>query len=320
MLQDMEINVALDELLGLRGPISSLVRNLLWLLVFNTVYLGFFAFIPKTIGSVVYSNLLNTTFFDDAVNLLPLIHTENETTISVKTIVSKINQESNDENTIFRLPDFSAVNLGYLFCAGVVIMLRFGWILFQKFRRNRTNIEATPPAPAVGRDADPVGAAALDDEAERLANVIRDNDGHPGLEDDLANQGIAMSEAIGLVLDSTVAVVKVGILLFLKMFLLPVLLGIWLDRSSMELFGSNSEGRILYAGKDLFSFILLHWVCGITFMLLVTVSVLQLREVAHPDLLKNMIRPQEPQPNLLGNLMHESVLTQTKRMLLSLGT
>lgn len=34
---DMEINVALDELLGLRGPISSLLRNLLWLLVFNAV-------------------------------------------------------------------------------------------------------------------------------------------------------------------------------------------------------------------------------------------------------------------------------------------
>ena len=44
------------------------------------------------------------------------------------------------------------------------------------------------------------------------------------------------------------------------------------------------------------------------------------REVGHPDLLAHLIRPQEPQPDLLGNLMHDSVLTQTKRMLLSLGT
>lgn len=63
---------------------------------------------------------------------------------------------------------------------------------------------------------------------------------------------------------------KVGVLLFLKMFLLPVLLGIWLDGSSMELFGSNADDMILFAGRDLFSFILLHWVAGITFMLLVT--------------------------------------------------
>jgi E3 ubiquitin-protein ligase MARCH6 len=47
------------------------------------------------------------------------------------------------------------------------------------------------------------------------------------------------------------------------------------------------------------------------------VSVLQLREVAHPDLLGQMIRPQEPQPDLLGNLMHESIGTHTKRMFLS---
>jgi len=78
------------------------------------------------------------------------------------------------------------------------------------------------------------------------------------------------------------------------------------------------EARIAYAGKDLFSFALMHWVAGITFMLLVTVSVLQLREVAHPDLLAQAIRPQEPQPDLLGNLMHESVSTHAKRMALSL--
>lgn len=54
-------------------------------------------------------------------------------------------------------------------------------------------------------------------------------------------------------------------------------------------------------------------------MLLVTVSVLQLREVVHPDLLAKAIRPQEPQPDLLGNLLQESGVTHAKRMLLSLG-
>lgn len=296
--------------------------------MFNAVYLGVFAFVPKTIGTVFFSNILNTTFFDNAVNLLPEVQAANQTTMSVKTIVEKINQESKEENTIFRLPDFSAVNLGYLFCALVIIMSRLGWILSQKCRRNN-NERGAPRAQAEEQNDGPLGEEELDEgeldqpahDAEiiiaRLAEDARRL--AAGFDDDPANPGLSVSEAIGLVLDSTVAIVKVGILLFLKMFLLPVLLGIWLDRSSMELFGSNSDGRILYAGTDLFSFILLHWVCGITFMLLVTVSVLQLREVAHPDLLKNLIRPQEPQPNLLGNLMHESVLTQTKRMMLSLG-
>jgi len=91
-----------------------------------------------------------------------------------------------------------------------------------------------------------------------------------------------------------------------------------LDASTLSLFGSSFEDRILYAGSDIFSFTLLHWVAGITFMLLVTVSVLQLREVAHPGLLAQVIRPQEPQPDLLGNLLHESVTTHGKRMVLSL--
>jgi len=99
-----------------------------------------------------------------------------------------------------------------------------------------------------------------------------------------------------------------------------VILGVWLDVSSMELLGRNLEDSLSWAGKDLLSTMLLHWVAGITFMLLVTVSVLQLREVAHPGLLAHLIRPQEPQPDLLGNLMHDSVITQTKRMLLSLGS
>jgi E3 ubiquitin-protein ligase MARCH6 len=53
-------------------------------------------------------------------------------------------------------------------------------------------------------------------------------------------------------------------------------------------------------------------------MLLITVSVLQLREVLHPNLLASLIRPQEPQPDLIGNLLTDPGLTHAKRMLLSL--
>ena len=50
---DVELHVAVDELLGIRGPIHVLLRNLLWLLAFNCAYLGLFAFIPFSIGSSV---------------------------------------------------------------------------------------------------------------------------------------------------------------------------------------------------------------------------------------------------------------------------
>jgi len=139
------------------------------------------------------------------------------------------------------------------------------------------------------------------------------------LDDEDAMGGGGIGDSIGTAFDATVAIIKVCVLLFMKMFLLPLSLGLWLDASTARLFGHDVASRLAFAGGDLFSFILLHWVAGITFMLLVTVFLLQLREVAHPDILARLIRPQEPQPDLLGNLMNETVLTHIKRMLLSLA-
>jgi len=128
---------------------------------------------------------------------------------------------------------------------------------------------------------------------------------------------IVIHGTLSTLMDCIAAVVKVCVLLFLKMLLLPLLLGIWLDGATLSAFDKSVGERILFAGGDLFSFLLVHWVTGITFMLLVTVSVLQLREVIHPTLLARVIRPQEPQPDLLGNLLNESGPTHAKRMLLS---
>lgn len=289
-LKDMEINVALDELLGLRGPLSALVRNLLWLLAFNTVYLGLFVFIPRSVGSAVYSVALNTTILSNMMMHVPYFYGSNTTDLSLMGMIDTLNEESKALNTTFLLPDLATVTLGYFSCAAAFLMLRYVWLVSRKFGRQ-------------GGAADP-----------RVYNFAGDQEIEQG--EDIA---AAFGQAFTLTLEGTAAVVKVGVLLFLKMFLLPLLLGVWLDASTLSLFGSTPLERIRFAGHDLFASILLHWVAGITFMLLVTVSVLQLREVVHPDLLAHVIRPQEPQPDLLGNLMQESVTTHTKRMFLSLA-
>lgn len=124
---------------------------------------------------------------------------------------------------------------------------------------------------------------------------------------------------IRLALDCTAAVVKVGILLFLKMLLLPLLLGVCLDASTLMVFGTSAKDRIRFTAQNLVGSLLLHWVLGITFMLFVTVSVLQLREVMHPDILASVIRPQDPHPDLLGSLLRESGGTHARRMVMSLA-
>ncbi len=307
----MEINVALDELLGLRGPMSTLVRNLLWLLAFNATYLGIFGFVPKTVGSVIYSSFFNTTVCDNILKSVPYISSEDENRTTVVSLLASLEEESVKRNTTFKLSDFATVTLGYLSMACFIVLSRYVILAAQRAGKSLENDDTTTS----GQNSN----EAADVRRRRLNQMMEGRHGE-GLNDlnDEDNLG-GIGESIETVLDATVAIIKVCVLLFMKMFLLPLSLGLCLDASTMRLFGHDIANRLAFAGEDLFSFILLHWVAGITFMLLVTVFLLQLREVVHPDLLARLIRPQEPQPDLLGNLMHETVLTHIKRMFLSLA-
>jgi E3 ubiquitin-protein ligase MARCH6 len=298
----MEINVALDEMLGLRGPFSALIRNMLWLLAFNATYLGIFGFVPKTVGSVAYSGIFNTTFCLNVVKAVPFVYSEDQNQTTVMSVLSRLEEESNERSTTFKLSDVATVILGYLSIASLIVLTRYATVIFQKMGQKfgRNSLRRT-----------------INQEARHFH---RANAGHAAIDPDGidAVDGEAGMNSVAGGLDTMVSIVKVGVLLFLKMFLLPLFLGFCLDASTVRLFGHDLDRRLAFAGSDLFSFILLHWVSGITFMLLVTVFLLQLREVAHPDVLARVIRPQEPQPDLLGNLLHETVTTHMKRMFLSL--
>ena len=302
---DVGINIALDEILGIRGPLSTVVQNLMWLLAFNAVYLGFFTFAPRVIGisflSLFFNNITapveideNSTFVFNAT-----------TNLTLTGVFKAVEYESTRLNTAFRIRDVLTIIGGYMCGALVTILIRGLWVWAKKLRTLYTGRR--------GREAEIEDFRAAFEDMNRFAQAFgHDN---PQMDDP---QVFALGMAFGIALDALMAITKVGLLLFMKMFLLPIVLGIALDASTVSLLGGSIEDRVLYAGKDLFSSLLLHWVAGITFMLLVTVSVLQLREVMHPDLLAQVIRPQEPQPDLLGNLLHETAGTHAKRMLLSL--
>lgn len=300
---DVDINIALDELLGVRGPLTAVVRNLLWLLAFNAVYIGFFCFVPRTVGSAVSALVFNVTEWQEGFNSTSAYETLNST-LSISMILRTVDYESVRQQAVFRLHDFVTVTLGYLTFAFAAWTGCALWNVAQNMGYVRHGRQAGNNEAEEGRDG-------IDDMHQLVNGHVHDA---PVIDE---QAGVALGLAIGVALDAMMAIVKVGVLLFLKMFVLPVVLGVCLDGSLGSLFGCSLYERMSYAGRDLFSFVLLHWVFGITFMLLVTVSVLQLREVVHPELLSQVIRPQEPQPDLLGNLLHESVSTHTKRMAVS---
>ena len=298
---EMEINVALDELLGFRGPLLALIRNLLWLLVFNTAYLGTFAFAPLKCGANMYALLSNK--LSNFVALFP-------GTILERIIVSmqELEKKCGESKLIYQPSQIARMVVGYATFSVMVFLLQATIVIVLRFWKRQ--VVAPPNGEA--------GVAPILPENQPPHHIIIDNnrrvvENNPFMDDEPAGR-----KFIGF-LDCVGAIMKVVILLLIKMLFLPLMLGIWLDWATLPLFEKTWSDRIEFAGTDLFGSTVFHWVTGITFMLLVTVSVLQLREVVHPNLLAGVVRPQEPQPDLLGNLLQESGVTHTKRVLLSLG-
>ncbi|CAM9715587.1 unnamed protein product, partial [Phaeothamnion confervicola] len=253
---DMEVHVALDELLGVRGPLPTLLRNVLWLLAFNGAYLGLFAFVPFSVGSSAIAAIEKRLGPDvgERWGAPPLL-----------AAARALRRASADGDHTLQLPDLATVCLGYMLMSTMV----FAWRAVVYGVCDRADLPAL----------------------RRVRRAVR----------------------------VTAAVVKVGVLLSLKMLLLPLLLGVCLDAVTLPLFGATPADRVAFMSHNLVGALLVHWVLGITFMLFVTVSVLQLREVMHPDLLAHVIRPQEPHPDLLGSLLQESGKIHARRMAMSLG-
>ena len=316
-IKDMELNIGLDELLGLRGPFGALIRNVLLLLLFNLAYLGLFARIPMWIGATTYRFLANKTAVTHTVNYVPGFNATTSTELGLIQLVQMLNGETVKLNKLVQVDDVLTIGLGY--CTIAVIILGLNWAVSTWGGRavhtnntdnnegggalpNRQNIQPHRPQDAFANDEMLMGMERPDAQLNQDEILIA-----------------SVSEALAQALACVAAVVKVGMLLFLKMLFLPLVLGICLDVVTLPLFESSVHERIAHSGRDLLSSALLHWVVGITFMLLVTVSVLQLREVVHPELLARIVRPQEPQPDLLGNLLNENGATHAKRMVLSLS-
>lgn len=113
----------------------------------------------------------------------------------------------------------------------------------------------------------------------------------------LANaKSVKFLEALSTVADplSQLAVmVKVGVLLIMRIFVLPITLGsAIICVISYEVLDYPLEQWAKFLTFNSVGIYGLAWVAGITFMLSMTISVLQLREVLHPDIFGKLVKPQ----------------------------
>jgi E3 ubiquitin-protein ligase MARCH6 len=112
-------------------------------------------------------------------------------------------------------------------------------------------------------------------------------------------------EMLTIRLEDAASISKMTQLFLVKMVLFPLCLGVVLRLSAMGLFetGENTNSFTFFISTIVDSPVItglaLQWVIGIAFMLLVTVLLLELREVLHPDVFDGIIRVPDDQHLLL---------------------
>ena len=104
---EVELHVAVDELLGLRGPLVNVARNVSWLVVFNAAYLGVFAFAPFAVGRAVSrgaSRVLGHASDLDVVNATQVDPARAWASQVVRFVASGLNATANGESRYRQKP------------------------------------------------------------------------------------------------------------------------------------------------------------------------------------------------------------------------
>jgi hypothetical protein len=111
----------MDELIGLRGPVSALLRNLLWLLASNAAYTGIFGCIPYVIGRFWYSRLsafsriveASTFLFQKVFFSLFVFDETLGPQLNATDVLLKLNATSHKSEIMLKPSDVASMTLGY---------------------------------------------------------------------------------------------------------------------------------------------------------------------------------------------------------------
>ena len=272
---------ALNDMFGLHGgPILPVIKNVLMVLTFNFVYISVIAILPYIIGIRMLKLLV--LYFDYLKQLV------DNSTIQYVTdsFVWKIWLMLVEWTELYKVSDFVVAVKNICNSANQVV---------------RVDDIATI---GIGY----ITVSTLITIVSELINYLAESP----LNRLISGQVIEAVNAKALALNKTV---KVGTLLFLRILVLPLILGSLLITVFNTLMLKHSIAVMAeFFALNTIGCIGLAWVFGITFMLVVTLSILQLREVLHPDILAKTIRPQETQIELMQSLLYDSKLLHAKRM------
>jgi hypothetical protein len=294
-----------ERLLGTHGPQVLEVPGA-WFVILAVIAFCLVALVllPKLIGSMVLSGAFHVSMAavsepaeSFSSTKAALVSAARSAAISFATacgnVFETIEMESRQFDAIFRLPCLVAIGFGYLSIALIPVLLRFlraGCRNLISQCRGATNSETAALETATkGRSATAEG-------------TLRSDEAHSNSADDDASKVDGLVEAT--------LVVKFQLFRWVTEVGLPLVLGLSLDLSTLDVFGSSLSSRLQFAGADLFSFCYLHWVVGHYFAKIVVVSRWELREVLHPSILSQVVCPRFSESESIHSVMNAPMLRQ----------
>ena len=235
--EGVEVRIALNDIFGFQGPLTTLLRSTGFLFIFVVCYIWTFGYIPLRIGSM-YLPYLNSG--SPAVHFLSTWLPE-----SITGFVAEFADANKKSGHLISVDDAAVILMGYISNCIMIFSLGAFAYYFQN-KKFGIPLNATPK---------------------------------------LFRYGLSMMSIASSIL-------KVGTLLFLRIFWLPVVIGFMALYSANVLFEYSQTEFISFMVNNTVGCVSVVWVAGISFMLVVTLSILQLREVLHPDILARKVRPQ----------------------------
>ncbi|CAK9012076.1 Probable E3 ubiquitin ligase SUD1 (Protein ECERIFERUM 9) (Protein SUPPRESSOR OF DRY2 DEFFECTS 1) (AtSUD1) (RING-type E3 ubiquitin transferase SUD1) (RING/U-box domain-containing protein) [Durusdinium trenchii] len=330
-----DLNVALDELLGLRGPGWVLFHNVLWLLTFNGLYLCVALFAPTTVGAVIMSVFARLAEATTGVQLL----SKKDEAYLLRTLHRLRGEErvrslhSHQWSLVHQGGLWSVAGLDPVAAKSEIAALE-AEVRLQELSRlnlpmvqNGTLVCGLGDKDVEGRDKFfeelhwiglEVGAVLIGYSTVALVLSLMFNTSK-WLRDRAAGRSSSFRtySRVTRVLKLMSRTFKVVIIVFLKMGVFPVLLGALLEFAGRDLVDLGDINRYSFASDHPVYAIMILWVAGITHMLVITVIVLELRDVLHPDILHGIIRPKDADDSLLRTVLEEPLLKHMRRMALS---
>ncbi len=324
-----DLNVAMDELLGLRGPGWVLIHNVLWLLTFNGLYLCVALFAPTTVGAV-------TTHL-----LARLFEYASEATWGRPVKLLSEEDEAFLLRTTHLLRSEQQVQRAEM---AKFVQLKYGpWHEHAYAGQGGAGLRALKSSIERGGAQEPDAVCSLEEEDSEGRRLFFEEFHWIWLEVQAVFLGyLVVACALALLCycakrmrdNATTAVgrrgyrsvarvlslmsrtFKVVIIVFLKMGAFPVMLGLLLEQAGVE-FVDLPIDRFEFAAEHPVFAAMTLWVAGITHMLVITVIVLELRDVLHPDILHGIIRPKEADESLLRTVLEDPIPKHVRRMALS---